>query len=165
MPDEPPWTSSVSPAARRPRSNTLCQTVKNVSGSAAASSIENPRGTGRHSGSAATAYSAYPPPGSSAQTASPSRQRRAVTDDVPRDLEAGDVRGARRRRVLAQPLEHVRTVHAGGRHADEHLARARRGQRTTRRAQHLGAARARDLDDDHLVHATFQESRRHAPRS
>src|SRR5215831_4195309 len=28
MPDEPPWTSSVSPAFNRPRSKALCQTVK-----------------------------------------------------------------------------------------------------------------------------------------
>ena len=33
MPLLPPWTSRVSPGARRARSNTLIQTVKNVSGS------------------------------------------------------------------------------------------------------------------------------------
>jgi hypothetical protein len=46
MPDEPPCTSKVSPAASFPRSNTLCQTVKNVSGIAAASIIERLAGTG-----------------------------------------------------------------------------------------------------------------------
>ena len=34
IPDVPPWTSSVSPFCKPPRSNTLCQTVKKVSGSA-----------------------------------------------------------------------------------------------------------------------------------
>ncbi len=47
MPDLPPWTRKVSPAFSPPRSNTLCQTVKNVSGSAAASTIDSPCGTGR----------------------------------------------------------------------------------------------------------------------
>ena len=37
MPEEPPWISTVSPAFKPPRSNTLCQTVKKVSGMAAAS--------------------------------------------------------------------------------------------------------------------------------
>ena len=36
-PEEPPWMSTVSPAVSRPRSNRLYQTVKNVSGMAAAS--------------------------------------------------------------------------------------------------------------------------------
>ncbi len=47
MPDEPPCTSSVSPAFRPPRSKVLYQTVKNVSGTAAASVIGRPAGTGR----------------------------------------------------------------------------------------------------------------------
>jgi hypothetical protein len=46
MPDEPPCTSSVSPARRRPRSKALCQTVRKVSGMAAASTKVSPRGTG-----------------------------------------------------------------------------------------------------------------------
>ncbi len=41
MPDEPPCTSNVSPAFKPPRSNTLCQTVKKVSGIAAASIIDS----------------------------------------------------------------------------------------------------------------------------
>ena len=39
MPLEPPWTSSVSPGFSAPRSNTLVQTVKKVSGTAAASTM------------------------------------------------------------------------------------------------------------------------------
>src|SRR6516164_10660264 len=45
MPDEPPWTSSVSPAFNRPRSKALCQTVKKVSGIAAAATSVRPGGT------------------------------------------------------------------------------------------------------------------------
>ena len=44
MPLEPPCTSSVSPFCRRPRSNTLLQTVKKVSGSEAASTTLQPFG-------------------------------------------------------------------------------------------------------------------------
>src|SRR5436190_9804804 len=72
MPLDPPWIRIDSPAARRPRSNTLVHTVKNVSGMAAAATRSRPRGTGRHCGAGATQYSAYPPPATSAQTASPS---------------------------------------------------------------------------------------------
>ena len=46
MPDEPPCTSSVSPLFSPPRSNTLCQTVKKVSGMAAASVKVKPAGSG-----------------------------------------------------------------------------------------------------------------------
>jgi hypothetical protein len=46
MPLEPPCTSRLSPGASRARSNTLLQTVKKVSGTAAASIIEKPAGTG-----------------------------------------------------------------------------------------------------------------------
>jgi len=53
MPLEPPWISTDWPAASRPRSNRLCHTVKKVSGSAAASTMLNPAGTGRHCGSGA----------------------------------------------------------------------------------------------------------------
>ena len=58
MPEEPPCTSKVSPAARRPRSNTLAQTVKKVSGSAAACSIDRPAGTGSTWPAGTATYSA-----------------------------------------------------------------------------------------------------------
>jgi hypothetical protein len=58
MPLVPPWISSVSPACRRPRSNTLLQTVKKVSGRLAASTSLRPWGTGRHCATGATQYSA-----------------------------------------------------------------------------------------------------------
>ena len=49
----------------------LDQTVKQVSGRQAAASSPMPAGIGRAWVADVTAYSAYPPPGSSAQTASP----------------------------------------------------------------------------------------------
>ena len=58
MPLDPPWTSSVSPSFRRPRSKTLVHTVKKVSGIAAASLKERPGGTGSALSSCTTAYSA-----------------------------------------------------------------------------------------------------------
>ena len=58
MPDEPPWTSSVSPAFNRPRSKVLCQTVKKVSGIAAAATSVRPGGTGSAWLSCAGQYSA-----------------------------------------------------------------------------------------------------------
>ncbi len=58
MPLEPPCTSRVSPAASRPRSNTLVQTVKQASGSAAAATRSTPAGSGRHCGAGTAQYSA-----------------------------------------------------------------------------------------------------------
>ena len=47
MPDEPPWTRKRSPDCRPPRMTTFDQTVKQVSGSTAASRRDRPAGTGR----------------------------------------------------------------------------------------------------------------------
>ena len=58
IPLEPPCTSIDSFGRRRPRWNTFVQTVKNVSGIAAAVTTSMPRGTGRHCGAGATQYSA-----------------------------------------------------------------------------------------------------------
>ena len=58
MPEEPPCTSRLSPGCNWPRSNTLLQTVKKVSGRAAASTIERPAGTGRHCAAGAVQNSA-----------------------------------------------------------------------------------------------------------
>src|SRR6185436_253111 len=56
MPDEPPWISRVSPGFSAPRSNTLCQTVISVSGSAPASWIESDGGTAIACASCAMQY-------------------------------------------------------------------------------------------------------------
>jgi hypothetical protein len=58
MPDVPPWTSRVSPAFSAPRSKTLVQTVKVVSGIAAASTTVSPAGIGSAFDSCTTQYSA-----------------------------------------------------------------------------------------------------------
>jgi hypothetical protein len=56
MPEEPPCTRKDSPAWRPPRSKTLDQTVKKVSGRAAASAKSSPSGTGRHWTAGAVQY-------------------------------------------------------------------------------------------------------------
>ena len=58
IPDAPPWTSSVSPGRSRPRSKTLVQTVKVVSGTPPASAIGRSGGTGSAFDSWTTAKSA-----------------------------------------------------------------------------------------------------------
>ena len=58
MPLVPPWTSTVSPSAAKPRSNRLTQTVNKVSGIAAASVMRSTSGTGRQVPAGATQYSA-----------------------------------------------------------------------------------------------------------
>ena len=58
MPLVPPCTRNHSPAASRPRSNTLFQTVKKVSGTAAARTMSSPAGMGRAMLSSAMAYCA-----------------------------------------------------------------------------------------------------------
>ena len=58
IPLVPPWTSRVSPSRAQPRSNTLCHTVNNVSGMAAASAIDMPSGTCKQCAACARQYSA-----------------------------------------------------------------------------------------------------------
>src|SRR5512134_2944674 len=71
MPLDPPCTRKVSPALSRPRVITLSYTVNQFSGSVAASFSDSPFGTGRQCAAGTVQYSAYPPPGVSAQTMSP----------------------------------------------------------------------------------------------
>jgi hypothetical protein len=58
MPLVPPWISTQSPSAAKPRSNKFTQTVNRVSGIAAASTSDNGCGTGRHTPAGAAQYSA-----------------------------------------------------------------------------------------------------------
>src|SRR3546814_19778308 len=62
MPPDPPCTSNRSPFCNPPRSNTLLQTVKKVSGKAAASLKDRFSGTGKHCSSRTQQYSAYTTP-------------------------------------------------------------------------------------------------------
>ena len=75
MPDVPPCTKNRSPPFRPPRITMFDQTVKAPSGRQAASFRLSPAGIGSAWVAAQAAYSAYPPPGSSAQTLSPIAQR------------------------------------------------------------------------------------------
>jgi hypothetical protein len=56
-----PATSSHSPRCRRPCSHSMSCTTRNVSGTAAAASIDRPCGTGKASRASITAYSAKAP--------------------------------------------------------------------------------------------------------
>ena len=146
MPDEPPCTSSVSPLFRPPRSNTLCQTVKKVSGSAAASVKVKPAGSGSALLSCTAAVFGI---------AAARRQRADPVADAPAlharadgrhlagDLEAGQVGGAGRRRIGALALQHVGPVDAGGAHPDQDLALARPRHVALFGFQHHAARRAR----------------------
>ena len=85
----------------------------------------------------------------SAQTCWPEQARDALArrDDLAGDLEPGNGRGARRRRIAAVPLEHVGPVDPGERDLDQHLARRRAAARAAvSGAQHLGSARLGDPD-------------------
>ena len=70
----------------------------------------------------------------------------ADRDDAARDLEPGNVGGARRRRIFALALQHVGPVDAGGLDRDQHLARAGMRHRPCRRRSISGPPGARDLD-------------------
>jgi len=72
-------------------------------------------------------------------------------DDLARHFEPRQIRRARRRRVAALSLEHVRPVHAGGRDLDQHFARLQRGHRALARLQHFGRAKFGDFDRFHLL--------------
>ncbi len=74
MPLPPPCTSSVCPASSRASCRTFDQTVQATSGSPAASTRSTPAGTGSSCPAGTATFSAYPPPVSSAQTSSPTRQ-------------------------------------------------------------------------------------------
>jgi hypothetical protein len=58
MPLVPPWTSTASPSAAKPRSNRLTHTVNKVSGIAAASVIRSTSGTRRQVPAGARQYCA-----------------------------------------------------------------------------------------------------------
>ena len=103
----------------------LCQTVKKVSGMAAASTIERPAGTGsavalvRRAifGIAAADHQRH-----DLVAELPAPDARAERDHFAGDLEPGNVGRALGRRIVALALHHVRPVDAGGRDLHQHLA-------------------------------------------
>ena len=151
MPDEPPWTRKVSPLLRPPRSTMLCQTVKKVSGMAAASTIGNPLQRQRVAfmREAIFGVAAADHQRKNAVADFPALDVRSERDDLAGDLEARNIRRAGRRRIEALPLHHVGPVDAGGRDLHQDLARAGRGNGALFRNQHFRPAGSLDSDDGH----------------
>ena len=59
----------------------------------------------------------------------------------PSHLQTRQVRGARRRRIVALALQHIRPVDAAGAHADQQLPRTGHRHRTLTQAQNAGFAK------------------------
>ena len=116
MPEVPPCTSSVSPAFSAPRSKTLVQTVKKVSGIAAASTIVRPAGIGRALLSCGDAIFRIAAAGHEREDAvayRKARRARAARRDISGDLEPENVGRAGRRRVEALRCSDIGPVDAG----------------------------------------------------
>ncbi len=73
--------------------------------------------------------------------------------DLARDLQPQGLRRPRRRRIVAQPLQHVGPVHARGLHRDEDLTGARLGPVDADDLQRLGRALA--APDAHRGHGLW----------
>ena len=152
IPDVPPWTSSVSPAMSPPRWKTLCQTVKKVSGSAAASTIERPVGNGQRValmdgdifGIAAAGHQRH-------HRIANLEPRRAAAErhDMAGDFQARKVGGALGRRIAALALQHVGPIDAGRCDRDQDLALERMGHRPLDRFEHIRSAGLVDRDGGH----------------
>ena len=153
MPLVPPWTRAVSPSVAKARSNKLVHTVNNVSGIAAASTIDKRR---RHGQALADRRG-----GIFGIAAAGEQGADRLADELGRNPLAG--RGDRsghfqprnggragRHRVEAAPLQHVGAVDPGGGDPDEQLARARARHRPADRNQHFGSARPLRIDRGHL---------------
>ena len=152
MPLAPPWTSIVSPAWSRPRSNTFVHTVKNVSGMAAASLMLSPRGHGKTlHGRRGAVFRVPAARDERAHCVSslPVGHTRPHGRDGPCHLEPRRVRSTGRWGVSALSLHEIGTVHTRGRHADQHVARADPGHRMRSRLQHVWTARRGDRDCRH----------------
>ena len=74
-----------------------------------------------------------------------------------RDLEAGQIAGAGRRRIAARSLRDIGTVHPGCGHPDQDFVRARRRYSAGLGYQHVGAAGLADADDGHLRGQLFHD--------
>ena len=80
----------------------------------------------------------------------PARDRGAEPHHLAGDFQARNVGGARRRRIEAFPLYHVRPVDAGGGDLHQHLVVAQRRYRAFLRHQHFGSTGRADHDGGHL---------------
>ena len=140
-------------ARGRPRTKTFVQTVKKVSGSAAASVMPRPCGDRQRVvlvGQRVLGVAAARQERADGVAHPPARAAGADGGDLAGRLEPGQVGRARRRRVGAGALQHVGAVDAGGAHPDQDLARRRLRHPPPRRPQHLRPAGRGDLDDAHL---------------
>src|SRR5207249_5220537 len=70
----------------------------------------------------------------------------------PGHFQAGNIRRARRRRIPALPLHHVRPIDTGGRDLDQDLAASRLGPRALHRDEHVRVTRLANLYSDHGGH-------------
>ena len=132
--------------------NMFCQQVKNVSGMAAASTIESAGGTGSACGLVGQAIlrvAAADHERADLVAELPALHVRAERRHLAGDLEAGNVGRALGRRIGALALAHVRTVDAGGRDLHQDFAGARRRHRALLRHQHLRPAGGADGDRSH----------------
>jgi phage baseplate assembly protein gpV len=78
-----------------------------------------------------------------------------AVDDFARHFQARQVGRAGRHRIVAEALQHVGTVDAGGVHLDQHFAGLEHGQRPLAQLQDIGRARLGDFDGAHGVPPQF----------
>ena len=142
-PEAAAWTRTRSPAFRPPSWNRFRYAVNHASGIAAASANESEGGIGMSMRARHRHFLGVAASGEQEEDALPGALHLA------RRLEAEDLRGARRRRVLALRLQQVGAVHGGRAHVDDDLAGA--GHRIRRLApdERFGSAGLRDEDGFH----------------
>ena len=152
MPDAPPCTRNVSPSRRWASWPTFDQTVQATSGSAGGLQQGQP---GRHRQQlAGRDRDPLRVPAAAEQRAhlvadGPAGHAVAERGDPARALQPRVRRGARRRRVVALPLQEVGPVDRAGGDLDEHLAGAGLRVRHLGPLQHLGTAGLADRDRVH----------------
>ena len=125
MPLVPPWIRIVSPAFSLPRWNTLVHTVKNVSGMPAAwiarEALRDRQALlVRHGGALGVAAAGQQRADRIADR--PAAHVRAERGDDAGDFETGNIGRARRRRILAEALQHVGAIDARGGDVDQDFA-------------------------------------------
>ena len=125
MPLVPPWTSTQSPSAAKPRSNRLTQTVNRVSGIAAASVMRHDFGHGQAGAQRRDAIFGIAAAGDQRADLLPEQRFGAWPgrDHRSGDFEAEDVGRARRRRIEPAALEDVGAVDPRRGDLDQHFAR------------------------------------------
>ena len=122
--------------------------MKNVSGIAAASRVLSPcwhRQALRRRRDAVLRVAAARDQRADAIPVVPPSDARPASANRSRDLEPGNVRCARRRRIVAEPLNNVRPVDAGGLDPDQDLAGSGQRNRPFGHTQDTGATRVAEI--------------------